>query len=257
MLHSETRLDPLQSAAVLSFTSLTHNQAEKLNRAFYYYFGHRPLCSKQEKNERKEDRKLRSSSSDTVVLTKGISSKKGISTMKDIECERYICDALEWINRDVAASVKGNKLLKHCFNIPWPFDNEKFTDVILWKIGIDAGGGSTKIILNCCNVEKPQSLKHTHIFGLFKKAKDTYENLKRAFFYEGSLIKNRSEAIINRRCVTLVVTNQDHVEALTFIDTNCSKMISQAHYLYQSVPTLKMLYLNQQAIKIKKLTLNY
>ena len=51
------------------------------------------------------------------------------------------------------------------------------SDQIWIKLGGDYGGGSFKMCLQVCNVEKPNSILNTIVFRIFK-AQDTYTNLR-------------------------------------------------------------------------------
>ena len=160
MKSNSQRLNVTESSVVSKFVGISRKQHDRLNRAFFYYFGFRPLCSKLVRHDYFREKELSSAKQDNVILSKRTSTNA--TSFKDITCPHYQYDALEHINRDITDLTVHNAMLssKKCFRCP--FDESKFQDVIMWKIGIDAGGGSTKVIINCCNVQNPKALQHTH-----------------------------------------------------------------------------------------------
>jgi hypothetical protein len=80
-----------------------------------------------------------------------------------------------------------------------------FQNIALFKISMDAGGGSTKCIINPVNVEKPQSLKHVNPW-LEYTGKDTSHNVRKAAFEADSVVRRDLEDIMHRRCILVQVT---------------------------------------------------
>ena len=81
-------------------------------------------------------------------------------------------------------------------------------DTLLYKILIDAGGGSTKMILNFVNTENPQSSKHVQLIDKINcRAQDDYDNLATDFSNDSSNNKiwQELEYIMNRRIISVVV----------------------------------------------------
>jgi len=115
--------------------------------------------------------------------------------------EQLMLSALNLLNS--GQFVSGNK----CFRTPWNVHDD-FSDSLVVKFSIDAGGGSTKMILNIVNVAKPQSMEHVRVVFHFKGVKDTEANVRIAAFEEDSIIRRDMEAVCNRRCVILTLPMQ-------------------------------------------------
>ena len=93
---------------------------------------------------------------------------------------------------------------------------------IVVKISADAGGGSTKN-MNLCNVANPQSQEHQQVCGEFSGIKDTNENIRRAWYHEGSVTKSDTENTLQRRSVVLTTRlgkKQDQLRAIVVINTS-------------------------------------
>ena len=87
-----------------------------------------------------------------------------------------------------------------------------FDDVALFKMSLDAGGGSTKGIINLVNVENPQGQEHVRPFVEFSCVKDTHGNIKKAAFQKNSKVKSDIEMIIHRRAVILKFNTRNIVQ---------------------------------------------
>ena len=86
------------------------------------------------------------------------------------------------------------------------FDREDWDDTLVVCIKIDKGQGSTKLILNYCNVKDPQNTRHARQVAYFNAAKDTYENLRRVFFNSDRALKFEIEDLLNEK--SIMVTAQ-------------------------------------------------
>ena len=84
--------------------------------------------------------------------------------------------------------LQTGKLLNLSQRFRSPVKLEKsFKDIILFKIALDAGGGSSKAIISPINVEKPQSLNHAKPINEYT-GNDYPENLHAEAFEETSPI---------------------------------------------------------------------
>ena len=72
--------------------------------------------------------------------------------------------------------LPSEKRFKPPFRVPASVE-----DVILYKFGMDKGGGSVKLICSPVNVEHPQSVRNVSPSCEFT-ANDTHENMAAAFF---------------------------------------------------------------------------
>ena len=92
------------------------------------------------------------------------------------------------------------------------------SDVVLYKIVGDKGGGAFKLTINPVNVEHPQSLGHVQPICEFT-APYSRENLAAAMFHEGLPCKEEMEDVIHRRCVPVHLKLGEQMEVFIVKNT--------------------------------------
>ena len=131
------------------------------------------------------------------------------------------CLPLEIALRQVLGTMESNKykIGIECFATPFSWSG-RFQDVVVFKFSCDAGNGSTKVLMNIINVDKPQSKEFVRIVVEFSGVKDTFDNMVTAAFYEGSSVKLNMEAVFFRRCVVLKFDSGNGIQAVIVANTD-------------------------------------
>ena len=162
------------------------------------------MCPKAEVRELKTTvlQTYRTLSHSTVPLQRRTVVRKGVEINRDVSISVARCRPKELCMLQLTELLQKDQFCAADQKYAVPFHvDETFNDSALFKFALDAGGGSTKAILNSVNVENPQGQEHVRVWGEFTGVKDTWENLRRAFFDEKSSIKSDFEDIMNRRVV--------------------------------------------------------
>ena len=92
------------------------------------------------------------------------------------------------------------------------------SDVVLYKIAGDKGGGSFKLTINPVNVQHPQSLRHVQPICEFT-APNSRENLAAAMFYKRTPCKEEMEDVMHRRCVLMHLKLGEQMEVFIVKNT--------------------------------------
>ena len=93
------------------------------------------------------------------------------------------------------------------------------SDVTLWEVVADKGGGLWEFIVIPGNVEKPQSLNHVQPMCQYT-ANDSRKNMRAAIFYKNSPHKANVEDIAHRRCILSRINIKEHLEVAMVKNSN-------------------------------------
>ena len=218
------QLSPTETLCWQTFSGMSGNQIVKSGRVIEFFCGFRlPAPERRMTMMKKEHvRKTHSTLRQTkVMLEKKVSIAKGKQVFRDISVTVTVARPLELLSECISDLLNNKKFMASDkrFNTPFSLD-EGFLDCAAGKIGIDAGGGSTKGIISPVNVEQPQSQKHVRVFLEFSGVKDSVVNIERAAFQKDNYIRHDIESIIHRRNILLNVTING--ESRSILVTNTS-----------------------------------
>ena len=222
------RFDAVQTSACMVYAQINQFKLKKLSRMMRFLSGGMYFFASQDSIANLKaswwDGRYLTLEYPTVTMQRIVRHKGGTIT-RDVDVsvsrvrpfEHVLLSAQDLKNTD--RWVPGNQRFKTPWNV-----HDGFHDTSLVKFQIDAGGGSTKMILNLINVKNPQGQEHVCIFCEFSGGvKDTYHNVKVAAFQENSKIRSDMEAIAQRRVVILQVrlqTSQDVTMSQVIIASN-------------------------------------
>ena len=121
-------------------------------------------------------------------------------------------------------------------------------NVLLVKVALDAGNGSSKGILHNVNVKDKQSLKHVLPWFEFS-GKDSYENM-RIVVEEAPTLKQDVEDIMHRRCILLIIAIDEQVQTVV-VKTLTSSTIGVLLFRHQTIfPLLTTSQSNRKRIAV-------
>ena len=208
MFHNKfLRLDDRDSASLKNFVGLNDAQYVRLMRSLYYFAGMRifaPMNTLYQLRRRTIEEDYTTLVSRPVVMTRKVRKGKD-EIIRKIRVVVTTIRPLECVLTTVSSLLRNGKLLDSKLRFHSPVKlHENFKDIILEKVSADKGGGSSKMIVNTVNVEKPQSLKHVRPVMEFT-ANDSPENMRAAAFEKDSPIRADVEDIIHRRCILIRV----------------------------------------------------
>jgi len=201
-----------ETAIVQHYTASSDNKMKKFSRAWFCTFGWRPFApiheQKEFKNSFLEDQ-YKTKQFLIITLQRNIKSSIQGSTelRRDVDvmvthvsiAENALCFAQGLMESMTLLPSQG------LFGVPFTVNGE-FEDVILYKLSIDAGNKSTKLLLSIINRKKPQSQDNVKFCVEMAGVKDDPHNLANAVFTNkyGNM-KSEFEAVLNRRTVTLQI----------------------------------------------------
>ena len=116
--------------------------------------------------------------------------------------------------------MKDKKLLPSSERYKEPWNSEPFTGSILFEVAQDAGGGSSKCIVNPVNVERPQSQRHVITILEFGGVKDSQYNVQEEAFKENDNFKKDLEVLMHRRCILLKFMIDGKLQTVVVKNTN-------------------------------------
>ena len=142
------------------------------------------------------------------------------SYTRDMYVQVTTINPLEHLINTVQEAQGNGTFVHHTerFRVPFTKD-DRLDDVALEKFGADSGAGSFKINMNLVNNNKPQSQSLVLPVCEFK-AKDTYDIVKAAAFYDGSVVKYGMCSIINRKIVLFKITIKKVTRVMLAINTS-------------------------------------
>eukprot|EP00986_Skeletonema_menzelii_P013028 scaffold7382_cov83-Skeletonema_menzelii.AAC.1 len=257
-IKASTRATAGETAIIQHYTNCSDNVMKKFSRAFFYTFGWRPFAPIDQQKDYKKaflDEQYKTKKFLEVTLRRNIkNNKKGSTELhRDIGvmvthisiAENAICFAL--------GLMETGRLLpsQDLFGVPFKVHDD-FQDVILYKLSIDAGNKSTKLLLSIINREKPQSQDNVKYCVEMAGVKDDAHNLGEAVFTDKySNMKSEFEAILNRRTVTLQVeanTQKPTRESQAVFVTNFDKN----HNIYQPQPLPKISGITEEQAELEE-----
>ena len=218
------RIDAKTTASIYSHAKISLEAAARFNRAVAYHSGGlRPLAPQD--NVRKLKKAYVGNTFQSLKYS-FVNLKRKVTTgsqtyFRDQKVMLVTIDPLEHVLHSASESLRSNSFVTYLKRFRIPFEKESgFSDVMLFKMSMDAGAGSEKMIMNNVNHSNPQSQQHVLPVFEFSGVKDTYHNVKKAAFNEDSKIKRGMEVIIHRRCVLLAVTVVGRTEVALATNTS-------------------------------------
>ena len=179
------RLSPEQTASLQSYVGITDSQLFRLNQALHFYRNEYMFCPKAKLMALKciAMDEYKTLSHTMIPLQKKTSVSKGVDIHRDVATNVTRCRPMEIIMLQLSELLRSKQFRPSSEKCKTPFTvDDSYSDAAMIKFAIDAGGGSTKAVLNSVNVENPQGQEHVRVWGEFAGVKDSYENLLRAFF---------------------------------------------------------------------------
>ena len=155
------QVSPTDTIAIQTHAKLTDKQVEKIGRSIEYYAGLRMTASKDKVKALKDEQveELTTFKQQKMNLQKKASAgNKKKKIFRDLPITVTEVRPLELVAITTRDNLKNGKYVKGSKRYKTNFEvDDKFKDTVMQKIGIDAGNGSTKAILNAVNVHDPQS----------------------------------------------------------------------------------------------------
>ena len=217
------RLSVNESSSAMVFAGINPYKLKKLSRALRHITGlftFAPMDSIANEKARFWDTRYLTRLFTDMKLERTIKSKG-----KPIQKEVTVCvmtirplEHLLLSSFDLLSTnrwVSSEKRFSAWFEVHPDFDEK-----CLIKIGIDAGGNSTKYIQNIVNVAKPQGRENIDLVGEFDVVKDTAKNVMKAFFTKGSKIRQDMEDICQRRTVILHLVVAGKVQTIIAVNSD-------------------------------------
>ena len=204
------RLSANHSSCLKGFAGLSDQQYIRFSRAFYYFTGMRILAPiKDIILLRKEKAEQDYTTLRRFVVTMYRETKQdGGSIKRAIPVGVVTVRPTEAIVNSTHTLLSEGKLLPSIKRFKPPFHvPDAVEDVILFKFGMDKGGGSVKLICSPVNVQHPQSVRNVQPICEFT-ANDTRENMSAAFFNKNSPGKRtlKISSIVGVSCCILKST---------------------------------------------------
>ena len=223
--NANCRVSPRKTAAICSFAGMNNKVTERFTRSLAFETGGlRVLASAGKVAAVKKEyiaEQFTTLQFNTKTLKRRVNAGK-TSYTRDMYVQVTTINPLEHLINTVQETQGNGTFVHHTerFRVPFTKD-DKLDDVALEKFGADSGAGSFKINMNLVNNNKPQGQEFVLPVCEFK-AKDTYDNVKAAVFYDGSVVKYGMNSIINRKVVLLKVTIKKVTRISLAINTSAS-----------------------------------